>query len=70
MRVYAYYRVSSMHKEQQNSFEAQSSHYTKYIKNNDQWEFFRIYSDEGISGTKKEIRPEFMDAVNNFVYET
>lgn len=32
IRVCAYCRVSSMHKEQQNSFEAQVSHYTKYIQ--------------------------------------
>ena len=50
-----------MHKEQQNSFEAQVSHYTQYIQINSQWEFAGIYSDEGISGTKKEIRPEFMN---------
>ncbi len=65
IRVCAYCRVSSMHKEQQNSFEAQVSHYTKYIKSNCQWEFAGIYSDEGISGTKKEIRPEFMRLIND-----
>ncbi|EPR07975.1 recombinase family protein [Ruminiclostridium papyrosolvens] len=65
IRVCAYCRVSSMHKEQQNSFEAQASHYTKYIQSNSQWEFAGIYSDEGISGTKKEIRPEFMRLIND-----
>ncbi len=65
IRVCAYCRVSSMHKEQQNSFEAQVSHYTKYIQSNSQWEFAGIYSDEGISGTKKEIRPEFLRLIND-----
>ncbi len=61
IRVCVYCKVSSMHKEQQNSFEAQVSHYTQYIQINSQWEFAGVYSDEGISGTKKQIRPEFMN---------
>ncbi len=64
-RVCAYCRVSSTHKEQENSFGAQVRHYKKYIKSNDQWELAGIYADEGISGTKKEIRPEFMRLIND-----
>ncbi len=53
IRVCAYCRVSSMHKEQQNSIESQVSYYTKFINNNLGWEFIGIYADYGITGTKK-----------------
>jgi len=65
IRVCAYCRVSSMHKEQQNSFEAQVSYYTRFINNNPAWEFIGIYADEGITGTKKEKRPEFMRLISD-----
>lgn len=60
LRVAAYCRVSSSKEEQLNSFEAQVSHYTNFIKSNETWEFAGIYADEGISGKSKEKRTEFM----------
>ena len=42
------------------SLEAQRSHYEKYILSRDDWEFAGLYYDEGITGTKKEKRPELM----------
>ena len=65
IRVCAYCRVSSMHMEQQNSFESQVSYYTKYINSNPAWEFIGIYADYGITGTKKEKRPEFMRLISD-----
>ncbi|QNU66525.1 recombinase family protein [Ruminiclostridium herbifermentans] len=65
IRVCAYCRVSSMHMEQQNSFESQVSYYTKFINNNPEWEFIGIYADYGITGTKKEKRPEFMRLISD-----
>jgi len=65
IRVCAYCRVSSIHKEQLNSFEAQVSYYTKLINSNPEWEFIGIYADYGISGTKKEKRTEFMRLISD-----
>ena len=65
LRVCAYCRVSSMHEEQQNSFSAQVTHYTQYINQNPNWHFVGIYADEGISGTSKEKRTDFMRLIND-----
>lgn len=54
LRVVAYCRVSTDSEEQQSSLENQREHYTKYIKDNTDWEFAGLYFDEGISATKKE----------------
>lgn len=58
-RVAAYARVSTEKDEQQNSYEAQINYYTSYIKNNPDWIFVDIYSDEGISGTNTKRRDGF-----------
>ena len=60
LRVCAYCRVSSDHDEQQESFSAQVAHYTELITANDAWMFAGIYADEGISGTSKDKRDDFM----------
>ena len=56
LRVAAYARVSTEQDEQQSSYEAQVDFYTRYIKNNPNWEFVAVFADEGITGTKKEKR--------------
>ena len=50
-RVAGYARVSTDSEEQVTSYEAQVDYYTQYIKANPEWEFVRVYTDEGISGT-------------------
>jgi len=60
LRVGAYCRVSSNHDEQQQSFSAQVEHYTGLIEENPDWKFSGIYADEGISGTSKFKRNEFL----------
>lgn len=60
LRVAAYARVSSGSSEQMESFTAQVKHYTDLIENNPAWIFAGMYADEGISGTKKENRTEFL----------
>lgn len=55
-KVAAYCRVSTDSTEQLLSLEAQRMHYEKYIKSHEEWEYAGIYSDEGVSGTKKEKR--------------
>ena len=54
-----YARVSTEKDEQQNSYEAQVSYYTDYIKRNPEWEFVEVYTDEGITGTSTKHREGF-----------
>ena len=58
LRVAAYCRVSTDSDAQLESLEAQKAHYENYILSRDDWEFAGLYYDEGITGTKKEKRPE------------
>lgn len=60
LRVAAYARVSTDSDEQLVSLETQKNHYESYIKANPEWEFAGLYYDEGITGTKKEKRPELL----------
>ena len=60
LRVAAYCRVSTDSDAQLESLEAQKSHYEQYISRHPEWELAGIYYDEGISGTKKEKRPELL----------
>ena len=55
-RVAAYCRVSTASDEQLISLEAQKLHYESYIRSNDDWEYAGLYYDEGITGTKAEVR--------------
>ena len=59
-RVAAYCRVSTGSDEQLKSLKAQREHYQHYISNHPGWELAGIYYDEGISGTKKNKRPELL----------
>ena len=65
LRVCAYCRVSTMHEEQQNSFDAQIRHYSAMIENNPDWKFAGIYADEGISGKSKKNRTEFLRMIRD-----
>lgn len=56
-RVAAYCRVSTAMTEQKESLQAQREHFEQVIAQRRDWMFAGIYSDEGISGTKKETRP-------------
>ena len=58
-RVTAYARVSTDNAEQLTSYEAQVDYYTRHIKENEEWEFVDIYTDEGISGTSTKNREGF-----------
>jgi len=60
LRVAAYCRVSTDSDEQLVSLETQKNHYKSYIEANPAWEFAGLYYDEGITGTKKEKRPELL----------
>jgi len=58
-RTAGYARVSTVSEEQFTSYEAQVDYYTNYIKSRDDWEFVKIYTDEGISGTNTKKREGF-----------
>ena len=58
-RVAAYARVSTDSEEQLTSYEAQVDYYTRFIKNNPDWQFVGVYTDEGISGTNTKHRDGF-----------
>lgn len=62
-RVAAYARVSTDSDEQYTSYEAQIDYYTQYIQKRDDWEFVKVYTDEGISGTNTKHREGFNEMV-------
>ena len=64
-KVAAYIRVSTSTEEQLISLEAQRRHYKTLIENNDEWQLVDIYSDEGITGTKKDRRPELLRLISD-----
>ena len=58
-RVAAYARVSTDKEEQQTSYETQVKYYTKCIKENPEWVFVEVYSDDGISAVNTKKREGF-----------
>ena len=62
-RVAAYARVSTDHDEQFTSYEAQIDYYTKYIEARSDWDFVKVYTDEGITGTSTKHREGFKQMV-------
>lgn len=58
-RVAAYARVSTDSDEQYTSYEAQVNYYSKKIKENSEYEFVKVYADEGITGTNTKKRDSF-----------
>ena len=64
-RVAAYARVSTNTEEQLTSYEALVDYYTRYIQSKDEWEYVKVYTDEGISATSTKKRDGFNDMVND-----
>ena len=64
-RVAAYCRVSTDMEDQLVSLDTQKSHYEEYISANPDWKFAGLYYDEGITGTKKELRPALMQMIRD-----
>lgn len=62
-KVAGYARVSTDSDEQFTSYEAQVDYYTQFIKKNPDWEFVKVYTDEGISGTNIKRREGFNQMV-------
>ena len=66
-KVAAYARVSTENEEQQSSYEAQVKYYTEHIATRPDWEFVKVYSDEGISGTNTKRRVGFRSMIQDAV---
>ena len=64
-RTAGYARVSTDKDEQFTSYEAQVDYYTKYIKEKSEWEFVKVYTDEGISGTNTKKRDGFNQMIDD-----
>ena len=62
-RVAGYARVSTDSDEQFTSFAAQTDYYTKYINANPEWQFVRVYTDEGITATNTKHRDGFNEMI-------
>lgn len=64
-RTAGYARVSTDSDEQFTSYEAQIDYYTQFIKRNPEWEFVRVYTNEGISGTNTKHRDGFNQMIED-----
>ena len=64
LNVVAYCRVSTAQEEQETSYEAQVSYYTKLITENPSWNLAGIYADDGISGTNTKKRDDFNEMMD------
>ena len=64
-RVAGYARVSTDSDEQFTSYEAQGDHYTKFIQSKPEWDFVKVYMDEGIFGCNTKRRNGFNSMVSD-----
>src|SRR5574344_1600465 len=64
LKVGAYCRVSTDSKSQGNSFENQVQYYEKLIHKNPEYEFVKVYADQGMSGTS-EKRTQFQEMLED-----
>lgn len=64
-RVAAYARVSTDSEEQLTSYEAQVDYYTRYINSKPEWEFVKVYTDEGITAVNTKHRDGFKQMVED-----
>ena len=64
-KVAGYARVSTDSDEQFTSYEAQVDYYTRFILSHPEWEFVKVYTDEGISGTNTRHRDGFNEMIED-----
>ena len=64
-RVGVYVRVSTDDPRQTSSFELQRNHYIDLIDRYPNWHLYRIYADEGISGTSLKHRKSFIKMIED-----
>lgn len=65
VRVAAYARVSTLEEEQQSSYQLQVSYFEEYIEKTPGWELYKVYSDEGVTGTNTKYRTGFNEMIKD-----
>lgn len=56
--VAIYARVSTEHEAQLSAFDNQIQHYENLLALHPEWDLYKIYSDEGVTGTSFEDLPD------------
>jgi len=64
-KVAAYARVSKDSEKLLHSVSAQISYYNDLIQKNPDWEFAGVYADQGITGTRSDLRPDFVRLIED-----
>lgn len=64
-RTAGYARVSTDKDEQFTSYEAQVDYYTRFIQQHADWQFVKVYTDEGISGLSTKKREGFKEMIDD-----
>ena len=65
IKVAAYARVSTHEEEQQSSYQLQVSYFKEYIERKTDWELYKVYSDEGVTGTNTKYRTGFNQMIED-----
>lgn len=65
VKVAAYARVSTLEEEQQSSYQLQVSYFEEYIERKPDWELYKVYSDEGVTGTNTKYRTGFNQMIKD-----
>lgn len=65
IKVASYCRVSTNKDDQINSFEAQKKFFYEYVDRHTEWKLYKIYADEGITGTSTKKRTQFNAMVDD-----
>ena len=60
-----YVRVSTDSINQISSFEMQQSYYTEMVERHEGWKLYKIYADEGLSGTSTKKRQAFNQMITD-----
>lgn len=64
-KVAAYCRVSTDNEDQANSLISQQKYFTDYIARQPDWELYKVYVDEGITGTSTKKRKAFNSMIED-----
>lgn len=65
LQIAVYCRVSTDLQEQKHSYHLQMSYYTAYIEKQKCWKLYKIFADEGISGTSRKKRTAFNQMISD-----
>lgn len=62
-RIAIYVRVSTDSADQTSSYEIQQAYYSDYVNSREGWTLYKIFADEGKSGTNIDKRPAFQQMI-------